>query len=467
MAKSNEILYSEIPYDDFSPTIKYRSSRKLLSSNNLVILFLFAIISIISFLFIYFLNSFNSFYNNKFDFIPLDQIAAENANSTLNRRDAYFDTNSQLYHLAQDDYKVIIDHNFQKLKDSSYCYSEGTNWNQSLIEGKCVCKPNYSLLDCGLNDRLLSGQLLRKQSNCHFKQNIVNIKRLNKPSRIVFAMPLYECAKRQCNKLIGELVKQYEYIVDLFIFVEILDSKQSNEAANTGLAYNHLNSSRDEKVHLYALSGDSANDDSIKTDNNQRSDKPSIELNKVMKVNAFTHPTSNQPTNQPTSQQINQNLNQTNQFKNVLYQTKTIDFENSDSKEIAAKIYGGLWKLVFNNVTNYRSNDLILLAPPFTKINDKFMNFFKFYTGYGEPIALVDNFYARTYTRTRLPKDIQEDLNDMRSAIMFTYQYAMSVCKFKFQNFSMDYCLNNPNLVSRFEENYWKVCKVTANALYN
>ena len=83
-------------------------------------------------------------------------------------------------------------------------------------------------------------------------------------------------------------------------------------------------------------------------------------------------------------------------------------------------------------------------------------------------MVLVDNFYTRTaYSRKRLPKDIQDDLNQMNSAIMFTFQYALSVCKFKFASFSQDYCANNLNLVSHFEKNFWKVCQVTANALYS
>lgn len=505
--------YSEIPYDDeeclvvrSSPTVRFRASspqslsRKLLSSNNLVILLLFALISIISLTFLVFLNTFNRLYNRSFDFVPLDQTLC--TNSSTFKREAYFDATSQMYHLAQDQNKASINHNFGRLNGTQfYCFKEGTNWNQSLLESKCVCRANYSLADCGLSDQVLKSQLLNKQSSCHFKQDVVNIKRLNMPSRIVFAMPLYECAKRECSKLIDELVKQYEHIVDLFVFIEIRNSKQLADQAGDGLA-NKLanatvpaNSSVDERLHLYtfddAASKVPSNLDAAATSNKlAAADKQVVlmnandpQLSKQMKVAAWTEQRkragepetstatkSDAGTENPHGQSGRSNSsNATGNRTNVIYQVKTIDLDAiGDSKEIVAKVYGSLWTLLFNHVANYRPTDRLVLMPPFAKVNSRFLNFFKFYYGFGEPVVLVDNFYTRTaYSRTRLPKDIQDDLNQMNSAVMFSFQYALSVCKFKFSSFSQDYCANNLNLVSHFEKNFWKVCQVTANALYS
>jgi len=421
MAKSNNIAYSEIPYDDFYPTIKYRNtSRRLLSTNHLVILLLFSLIN---------------------------HSIANQLNSTLNQHEAYFNPKSQMYHLAQDQYKVVINRNFEKLKDSSYyCFKEGTNWNQSLADGKCVCKPNYKLLDCGLNDQLLASQLLRKQSNCHFEQDIVNIKRQNIPSRIIFAMPLYECSKRPCFELIADLVKQYEYIVDLFVFIELRESGSKTDK-NVDLMYNHSESTtHDERIHLYKLN--TLNEQKI---NQETSEQTTQSLN------------SQASSISSNSQQINQSLFSR---ENILYQIKTIDLDGSaNDKDSVEKVYINLWNLVMNNVVNYRENDKIVFLPSFNKVNDKFLNFQKFYYNYGEPIVLVDNYYARLHSRARLPKDIQDSLNSMEAAVMFTYQYAKLVCESNFTNFVDNYCLNNLNLVNRFEKNFWKVCKVTTNVL--
>lgn len=495
--------YSEIPYDDeeclvarSSPTVRYRASsplsRKLFTSNQLVILLLFALISIISFTFLVFLNTFNRLYNRSFDFVPLDQ--GLSANSTF-RREAYFNETSQVYHLAQDQNKASINHNFRRLNNTQfYCFKEGTNWNQSMLESKCVCQSNYSLADCGLSDQVLKSQLLNKQSSCHFKQDMVNIKRLNMPSRIVFAMPLYECAKRECGKLIDELVKQYEHIVDLFVFVEIRNSKQlADQAADANKLPNATapaNSSVDERVRLYTFTaGDAAgkassNPDATLNKLATTADKQVVlmnandpQLNKQMKVAALKeqHKRAGEPEASGTVAksvgELPQNSttsNPTANRTNVIYQVKTFDLDAiGDSKEIVAKVYGSVWSLLFGNVANYRPTDRIILMPPFAKVNSRFLNFFKFYFGFGEPVVLVDNFYTRTAYSRRIPKDIQDDLNQMNSAVMFSFQYAQSVCKFKFSSFSQDYCANNLNLVSHFEKNFWKVCQVTANALYS
>jgi len=454
MSKNRE--YSELPIDDDEFLIKYHSSRncrqlsatRLFSSNNLVILLLFAFIN------------------------------PSLTNSTSLKHEAYFDTNSQIYHLAQDQYKMSINHNFQKLNGTSYyCFKEGTNWNQSIIESKCICKSGYSLQDCGMEETI-KNQLLKKSLNCHFKQDTVNIRRLNKPSKIIFTMPLYECAKKECSKLIDELIKKYEYIVDLFIFVQIRNSRQEQQDKN--LIYKNsnltvLNSDVDEKVYLYSLSGN--HDGGNKNHNSLVVDKQDSikdlstdqkQLSKVMKVNAFNDEQKNPLNNQKIIYDDKKKIdgNQTKK-SNVIYQIKTLDLDSiKDSKEIVAKVYGALWNLVFNNVTNYRPTDKIIFVPPFAKVNEKFLNFFKFYYGFGEPVVLVDNFFTRAALyRTRLPKDIQEDLNQMNSAVMMSFQYAMSICKFKFDNFSQNYCMNNQNLISHFEKDYWKVCLSSANAL--
>lgn len=472
MAKHSE--YSELAYDDFS--LKYRSSyknnQKFFSPNNLVIFILFTFIGIISLFFILSFNRFSHYYNKYDSFIPLDLSSQSNSTITL---EPYFDSRSQLYHLAQDQSKSTIEHKYQKLNTSFYCFKEGTNWNESLAEGKCVCKPKYSLQDCGLSDQVKM-QLLRKQSSCHFKQDIVNIERNERPSKIIFAMPLYDCEKKNCNRFIEHLVNEYESIVDLFVFTEIRSGKQQqtiDQSTASSLIYNQLNNPTDssidsttssanlakavdERVHLFSLNLNKPNQDLL-------NDKQQANLT------ATTEKASKED-NQMTT---NQN---TKQFKNVIYQIKTLDLEKQEeSLDINKKIYKILWNLVFNNVANYRSQDKILFLPPFNTIEKPMLNFFKFYSGYGEPIVLVDKFYISYTRRHNLPnlskekreflKSINDDLNSVSLSVMMTFQYSMNVCKYKFDNFQSEYCLRNYNLVQNFEKKFWKVCKRTATSL--
>lgn len=137
------------------------------------------------------------------------------------------------------------------------------------------------------------------------------------------------------------------------------------------------------------------------------------------------------------------------------------NLEQYESLEhIEYKLMKNSWKIFFEQVTEYRSDDLIIFMSFNQLPKDDLMVFFKHNTGIRDVIQLNPILKFKFNNGSLIKQYNQINNEKLKFGIansILSFQYISLLCQFSFEQFSSNNCLFNKELTRHFQKFFWSI----------
>ena len=358
------------------------------------------------------------------------------------------DSNGNLlyYHLPNlTDYHIIYFYKAIADNGRHLCHVLGTDWNQTntrlktskkLEEIECVCTDQYAGPDCGMPSMVYTAL---EQINTLKLQ----IRRLSKPNRLVLSVILYLPEDQSVDlshsyfKYLNSTLNSLSELIDFFVITRIniidVNKTQSDDPSN---CKPNANITDQKSV-------------SISANCTKESHNKSLDINKLLS-------------------------SQWNRYSDiVLYSTVNLTVDQLNKvgvNDLHLYLMSKVWNTCVQSVTDFRPNDFLIFMSSNTFPIKSIVMFLKHYSGYPEPIKLVT--YSKRWPKSGSVRDqsgqsrdsVWNALNDPVIAnnnrlvnIAVTFEYLSLLCRYDFQLFKNNLCVNNKPKVGKFNQTYWPI----------
>lgn len=347
------------------------------------------------------------------------------------------DSNGNLlyYHLPNlTDYHII--YFYKPIADNGrhLCHVLGTDWNQTNTrlktsnseEIECVCADGYSGPDCGVPSTVYT-------SLSHINTSRLKIKRLSKPNRLVLSVILYLPDEMSTEvslsffKHVNSTLSSLSELVDLFIITRIITIDENRTASDD----------------LFRC-GPNAVPNSVNMSANctKESQNKSVDI-----TNLFS--------------------SQWNRFSDiVLYSTVNLtrnQLSKVGANDLHLYVMSKVWNTCVQSVTDFRPNDFLIFMSSNTFPLKPIVMFLKHYSGYPEPIKLLS--HSKKWSKLDRSGDTAWKVlnnpvianNNRLVNIAVTFEYLSLLCRYDFQLFKTNLCVNNQPNVGKFNRTYWPI----------
>ncbi|XP_054157757.1 uncharacterized protein LOC128956099 [Oppia nitens] len=327
------------------------------------------------------------------------------------------------------------------------CHKLGTDWNRTLgntRNNSCQCMDHYYTgLDCGLPlaiaDRLPAEDSSRLQKR---------LRRVSKARRVILSLILYTMVgnnnidsdnntnnSRTRQQLVNQMNQTIYKLMDLTDLLVITE------------------------IQLTSSSSSSSSGDRNR---------------KCLKINNTIDNNNNCGNNSDVNNDLLMQMvtNKLNKYSDIVIYNRL----NITSKQWSAIGPQGLylytmskvWQTCLHRVTDYRPDDLLVFMSANAFPQRSVLMFFKHYTGYPEPIKLLltGHYPLQQYKHNNIGDKLAKRLTEPAIVnhcklvnTIVTFEYLTLLCRYDFQLFKTNQCLNSSNkkFLHKFNQTYWPV----------